>query len=85
MIANFDPAIQLVKDSLRHHGCVPHGFNILQKDIDRLIVTDDCIFSEGWMYTVYPGKTLAERGLDVDPSRHYLHTNRVAAILPQGC
>jgi len=59
-----------------------NGFNILQKDIDRLIVTDDCIFSEGWMYTVYPGKTLAERGLDVDPSRHYLHTNRVAAILP---
>ena len=31
-----------------------HGYNVLEKEIDRLYVCDDYVFNDGWMYTVFP-------------------------------
>jgi len=59
-----------------------HGYNVLEKEIDRLYVCDDYVFNDGWMYTVFPGSELAARGLPVDPGASYLYTNRTAAVLP---
>ena len=59
-----------------------HGYNVLEKEIDRLYVCDDYVFNDGWMYTVFPGSELAARGLPVDADAFYLYTNRTAAVLP---
>jgi len=59
-----------------------HGYNVLEKAIDRLYVCDDYVFNDGWMYTVFPGSELASRGLPVDATASYLYTNRTAAVLP---
>jgi hypothetical protein len=59
-----------------------HGYNVLEKEIDRIYVCDDYIFNDGWMYTVFPGRELAARGLPVDADGWYLYTNRTAAVLP---
>lgn len=36
--------------------------------IDRIIVDDDCIVTEGWFDQVFPGRVLESRGVDIDDS-----------------
>ncbi|MCE2391088.1 MAG: nuclear transport factor 2 family protein [Proteobacteria bacterium] len=59
-----------------------NGYNKLERVTEKLVVNDDYIVNEGWLHTIYPGRTLARMGLDVRPERYYLHSNRVVAILP---
>jgi hypothetical protein len=59
-----------------------NGFNKLEKQIDRILVTDDAIVSEGWMLQIFPGRYLAAMGLPVDPDAYYLFRYRLIAVLP---
>lgn len=59
-----------------------NGFNTLERVTDRLVVTDDLLVNEGTLHTIYPGRYLAQIGLDVDAECFYLHSTRVVAILP---
>ena len=57
----------------------------LHLDIDRLIVDEHCILTEGLMRMAYPGKTLQAMGIEVDdPAAYYLFEAHMAIIWPIG-
>lgn len=62
---------------------VASGAGNLEYDIERLVVDDDCIVTEGMMRICYPGATLQAMGRDVDdPSAYYLYEARMAVFWP---
>jgi hypothetical protein len=63
--------------------------NVLERFVDRLIVTDDFLISEGHVDHVFPGNTLATRafatdaaGEPIDPESYYLVSYTICAVLP---
>jgi hypothetical protein len=57
----------------------------LHLDIDRLIVDEHCILTEGLMRMAYPGRTLQAMGISVDdPAAYYLFEAHMAIIWPIG-
>ena len=57
--------------------------HVLEYDIDRIVVDDDTIVTEGWFRQVYPGRVLLDRGADVDdPDAAYLVTVRLVLFWP---
>lgn len=57
----------------------------LHLDIDRLIVDERCILTEGLMRMAYPGRTLQAMGIAVDdPGAYYLYEAHMAIIWPIG-
>ncbi len=62
---------------------VASGATNLEYDIERLVVDDDCVVTEGIMRIVYPGRTLVAMGRDVDePNAYYLYEARMAVFWP---
>jgi len=60
------------------------GATNLEYDLDRLVVDDDCIVTEGMMRIAYPGATLVAMGRDGidDPAAYYLYEARMAVLWP---
>jgi hypothetical protein len=57
----------------------------LNLDIDRLVVDQHCILTEGVMRMAYPGRTLEAMGIEVDdPGAYYLYQTHMAIIWPLG-
>ena len=66
-----------------YENFIASGATRLQFDVDRLVVDDDCVLTEGVMRMAYPGRTLAFRGIDVDdPDGYYLFETRMAVLWP---
>lgn len=62
---------------------VASGATNLEYDVERLVVDDDCIVTEGMMRIAYPGGTLQAMGRDVDePSAYYLYEARMLVVWP---
>jgi hypothetical protein len=73
------------KDEVRtfYENLVAAGATRLQLEIDRLVVDQDCVLTEGVMRIAYPGHTLAFRGIEVDdPDALYLYEARMATLWP---
>jgi hypothetical protein len=59
------------------------GAQKLQHDLDRLIVDQHCILTEGVMRMAWPGATLLAMGIEVDdPDADYLYETRMAILWP---
>ncbi len=59
------------------------GRNTVHYDIERLVVDDYCIVTEGVFHQVYPGRVLQDRGLEVDdPAGAYAVTMRLVLFWP---
>ncbi|GAA4485518.1 nuclear transport factor 2 family protein [Rhodococcus olei] len=57
--------------------------NVLEFELDRLVVDDHCVVTEGFLKQVYPGAYAASTGLDVDDeSADYLVVNRQLILWP---
>ncbi len=55
----------------------------LELDVDRLIVDNDGVLTEGVMRMAYPGKTLIAMGHEVDdPDAFYMYEARMAIVWP---
>src|SRR5687767_233901 len=62
---------------------VASGATNLEYDVERLVVDDDCIVTEGIMRIAYPGRTLEAMGRTVDdPEAYYLYEARMAVFWP---
>jgi hypothetical protein len=62
---------------------VSSGAHRLEFDVDRLLVDDDCVLTEGTMRIAYPGSLLRFMGHAVDdPDAFYLYQTRMAVIWP---
>ena len=62
---------------------VASGAHRLEFDVDRLVVDDDCILTEGTMRIAYPGNLLRFMGHEVDdPDAFYLFQTRMAVVWP---
>ena len=59
------------------------GAHRLEWIVDRVIVDDDAVFTEGVMRLAYPGKTLLDMNIEVDdPEAYYLSEARTAVVWP---
>jgi hypothetical protein len=57
--------------------------HVLEYDIERIVVDDATIVTEGWFRQVYPGRVLLDRGADVDdPDGAYLVSVRLVLFWP---
>ncbi len=73
------------KDAVRsfYTAFVASGAHRLELDVDRLVVDDDCVVTEGVMRIAYPGAVVQMLGHDVDdPSAYYLYEARMAVFWP---
>jgi hypothetical protein len=62
---------------------VDSGAHRLEFAVDRVLVDDDAVLTEGTMRMAYPGRTLRAAGVDVpDPDQHYLYEARMAVVWP---
>jgi hypothetical protein len=62
---------------------VASGATNLEYDVERLVVDDDCIATEGVMRIAYPGHVVAAMGKDVDdPDAYYLYEARMCVLWP---
>lgn len=72
-----------------YNGMFETRMNVLERHVDRMVVSDDCLVSEGRIDHVFPGTVLAARqmttdgdGLAIDPDAYYLTSYRICAVLP---
>src|SRR4029450_2928495 len=68
-----------------YKDCVAWGATNLEYDVERLVVDDDCVVTEGMMRIAYPGTTLQAMGRsdDVDdPAAYYLYEARMLVVWP---
>ena len=73
------------KDGVRkfYEDFAASGAHKLELDVDRLVVDQDCVLTEGVMRMAYPGSTLKLMGKEVDdPEAHYLYEARMAVLWP---
>ena len=57
--------------------------HVVQYDIERIVVDDDAIVTEGWFEQIFPGRVLVDRGAEVDdPDAAYQLTMRLVLIWP---
>jgi limonene-1,2-epoxide hydrolase len=62
---------------------VQTGAHRLEFDVDRVIVDDDAVFTEGVMRMAYPGQTLIAMGIEVDdPDAYYVGQSRMGIVWP---
>ena len=62
---------------------VASGAHRLEFDVDRLVVDDDCVLTEGTMRIAYPGNLLRFMGHEIDdPDAFYLYETRMAVVWP---
>ena len=62
---------------------VASGAHRLEFDIDRLVVDEDCVITEGVMRIAYPGSLLKMLGHAIDdPDAFYLYETRMATLWP---
>ena len=62
---------------------VSSGAHRLEFDVDRLVVDEACVVTEGVMRIAYPGAIVAALGHAVDdPAAHYLFEARMAVVWP---
>ena len=62
---------------------VQTGAHRLEWEVDRVIVDEGAVFTEGVMRLAYPGKTLLDMGIEVDdPDAFYLSEARTAVVWP---
>jgi hypothetical protein len=72
-----------------YEGMFKARVNVLERHIDRFVVSDNCLVSDGYMDHVYPGEAVLARGETVDANgepidrdAYYLTTYRICAVLP---
>ena len=73
------------KDEVRrfYAAYVASGAHRLEFDVDRLLVDDDCVLTEGIMRIAYPGGLLRFMGHQVDdPDAFYLYETRMCVVWP---
>ena len=59
------------------------GRSVCEYDIDRIVVDDDVIVTEGWFDQLFPGRVLRKRGVVVDdPDAVYNHRMRLLLLWP---
>lgn len=56
------------------------GTNRIERQLDRLVVCDEMIWSEGWVHQVHPGANLADRGYSVEPGKDYVFSYRAGVV-----
>jgi hypothetical protein len=57
--------------------------HVFEIDIERIVVDDRTVVTEGWFRQVCPGRVLRERGADIDdPDASYLVTMRLILLWP---
>jgi hypothetical protein len=62
---------------------IASGAHRLELDVDRLVVDEDCIVTEGVMRIAYPGAIVQLLGHEVDdPDAHYLFETRMTVVWP---
>ena len=62
---------------------VQTGAHRLEFAVDRIIVDDDAVFTEGVMKMAYPGKTVAAMGIPVDDEdAYYVGESRMGVVWP---
>ena len=72
-----------------YNGMFTTRTNVLERHVDRLIVTDDFLVSEGSIDHAYPGEALLARGRTTDATgapveadAYYQTSYRICAVLP---
>ena len=59
------------------------GRSVCEYDIERIVVDEDDIVTEGWFDQLFPGRVLQKRGANVDdPEAVYAHRMRLLLIWP---
>lgn len=59
------------------------GRSVCEYDIERIVVDDDCVVTEGWFDQVFPGRVLASRGASIDdPEAVYALRMRLLLLWP---
>ena len=72
-------------DAVRAHyeQLYAEGRSVLEYDIDRIVLGDDHIVTEGWFDQIFPGAILEKRGVKLDDSEAvYAHRMRLVLIWP---
>ena len=72
-------------DAVRSHyeQLYEEGRSVVEYDIDRIVVDDETIVTEGFFDQIFPGTILRKRGVDVDdPEAAYLHRMRLILLWP---
>lgn len=74
------------KDAIRNlydRALVQTGAHRWELELDRVIVDEHAVFTEGVMRMAYPGRTLEAMGIDVpDTSSYYLSQVRMGIVWP---
>lgn len=66
-----------------YRAFIASGATNLEYDVERLVVDDDCIATDGIMRIVYPGEALRAAGRPVDDADgFYLYETRMAVFYP---
>ncbi len=72
-------------DAVRAHytQLYEEGRSVLEYDIDRIVVDDDNIVTEGWFDQIFPAATLEKRGVKLDDREAvYAHRMRLVLVWP---
>lgn len=72
-------------DEVRAHyrNLIAERRYVFEIDIDRIVVDEYTVVTEGWFRQVFPGATLVARGVEVDdPAATYLVTTRLLLLWP---
>lgn len=57
--------------------------NVLEYELDRLVVDDHCVVTEGFLKQIYPGAYAASVGIEIDDDKaDYLVVNRQLILWP---
>jgi len=81
--ADLSPAGRQAVQTFYEETIVKGGQFFFEMDMDRIVVDDDTIVTEGYMRTLYYGADAAQRGFPVDdPAGFYLMTVRMLTVWP---
>jgi hypothetical protein len=66
-----------------YEGLYEERRHLVDWDIDRFVIDDDTIVTEGWFDQLFPGRVLMSRGVDIDdPDAVYLLRVRLVILWP---
>lgn len=81
--ADLSPAGRQAVQAFYEETIVKGGQFFFEIDMDRIVVDDDTIVTEGYMRSLYYGADAAQRGLPADdPTGFYLMTLRMLIVWP---
>ena len=64
-----------------YRGIVASGCHWIEHDVERIVVGQDALTTEGELKIAYPGKVLGMMGVEVpDPEAHYLYQQRLLIV-----